>query len=161
MSKVCDHTSVGIVIKDKAGRFALLKRARFPVGIAPVAGHIDDHGSPEQAAKDEVSEELGLTVSDLATTNIYNRRVENTCRREAGDHHQWYVFEVTVEDTTLHPSKDETKGASWYTQGQLQSLADRTGAYRGGEIAETAWNDDPGIEEVWVPFLQELGYITV
>jgi NUDIX domain len=63
MTKQCDNTSVGVVIRDAEGRFALLKRAKFPVGIAPAAGHIDDHGSPEQAALDEVREELGIVLT--------------------------------------------------------------------------------------------------
>lgn len=160
MSKVCDHTSVGIVIRDSEGSFALLKRAKFPIRIAPVAGHIDDHGSPEQAAKDEVFEELGLTVSDLTKTNINDRRVDNKCRREGGDYHNWTVYETTVEDTTLRPSEDETKGAGWYSQEQLQALADRTKAYQAGKIPEAEWAEIPGLEEVWVSFLGELGYIT-
>jgi 8-oxo-dGTP pyrophosphatase MutT (NUDIX family) len=160
MSKVCDHTSVGIVIRDSEGRFALLKRAKFPIGIAPVAGHIDDHGSPERAAKDEVSEELGLTVLDLAKTNVYDRRVDNKCRRAGGDYHNWYLFTVTVDDTKLYPSEDETKGAAWYDLGQLQALADRTKSYRIGEVSEADWSDSPGLEEVWAHFLHELGYIS-
>src|SRR5487761_1087297 len=101
MSKICDHTSVGVIIHDQMGSLALLKRAKFPVGIAPAAGHIDDHGSPEQAARDEVYEELGIKVTDLAKTSISNRRVENKCRREGGDYHYWYVFEATIADATL------------------------------------------------------------
>ena len=159
--KICDNTSVGIVIRDKAGNFALLKRAKFPIAIAPVAGHIDDHGSPEQAALDEVSEELGLTVINLTKTPIYNRRMENKCRRIGGDHHNWYVFTTTVADTAMKPSEDETRGAGWYDKEQLQALVDRTKAYQAGEIAEDAWAENPGLEVVWVTFMSELGYITV
>jgi hypothetical protein len=108
-----------------------------------------------------VSEELGLAVSVLARTNIYDHRVDNKCRREGGDYHNWYLFEVTVDDITLRPSEDETKGAGWYDTEQLQSLADRTKAYQAGEVPEVDWNENPGLEEVWVPFLSELGYITV
>lgn len=160
MAKTCDHTSVGVVLRDQEGRFALLKRALFPVGIAPAAGHIDDHGGPEKAAKDEVSEELGVSVhGKLQRTAIYDRRVDNKCRREGGSYHHWYVFEATVEQTKLLPSPDETKGANWYMREDLQALANRTAAYHAGKISEEAWKTDPGLEEVWVPFLHELGYI--
>lgn len=160
MAKYCDHTSVGVILRDQEGKFALLKRALFPVGIAPAAGHIDDHGSPEQAAIDEAEEELGVSVKDkLQRTAIYDRRVDNTCRREGGDYHHWSVFEATIEPTELRPSPDETKGASWYDQNKLQALADRTEDYHAGKIAKDEWEANPGLEEVWVPFLSELGYI--
>jgi 8-oxo-dGTP pyrophosphatase MutT (NUDIX family) len=157
--KTCDHASVGVVIRDPQGRFALLKRAKYPIGIAPAAGHIDDHGSPEQAARDEVYEELGLSTNELQNTAIQDRRVDNKCRRIGGNYHQWYVYNVTVEDTALRPSKDETKGAAWFDKGELQTLADRTAAYHAGKIAESEWEANPGLEEVWVPFMRELGYI--
>jgi 8-oxo-dGTP pyrophosphatase MutT (NUDIX family) len=158
-TKECDHTSVGVVIRTREGKFALLKRARFPIGISPPAGHIDDHGTVEQAAEDEVFEELGLAVSGLKRTSIFGRRVSNQCRRPGGDYHRWYVFEAIVDNTELRPSEDETKGAAWYSHTELQTLADRTQAYRAGEVSEADWAEDPGLEEVWVPFLQELGYI--
>ena len=158
--KICDHASVGVVIRDRQGRFALLKRAKFPVGIAPAAGHIDDHGGAEQAAVDEVDEELGVSVKGkLQRTAIYDRRVDNKCRREGGNYHHWFVFEATVEPTELSPSTDETIGADWYDQTALQTLADRTATYLAGNISKEAWEANPGIEEVWVPFLRELGYI--
>src|ERR1019366_5810903 len=62
-AKLCDNKSVGIIVRNPEGSFALLKRAYFPIGYAPVAGHVDDHGSVEQAAVDEVIEEIDLTVT--------------------------------------------------------------------------------------------------
>lgn len=160
MAKVCDHTSVGVIVRNQEGKFALLKRAKFPVGIAPPAGHIDDHGGVEQAAEDEVYEELGISVKGkLQRTAIYERRVENRCRREGGDYHIWYIFKATIESSELRPSPDETKGADWYDQDGLQMFADRTAAYHTGKISEKDWTANPGLEEVWVPFMSELGYI--
>lgn len=159
MTKTCDNTSVGVVIRDGQGRFALLKRAKFPIGIAPAAGHIDGHGSPEQAALDEVREELGIKLEDLQKTKIYARRVENICRRPGGDHHTWYIYEASVADPILKPDKDETKGAAWYTGEQMQALADRTRAYRAGSVPEADWQANPGLEEVWLPFMEELGFV--
>lgn len=161
MKPKCDHTSVGIVVRDNEGRLALLKRAKFPVGIASPAGHIDDHGSAEQAAIDEVNEELGLHVEGLLQrTAIYDRRVENQCRREGGSYHRWYVFEATVEQTELLPSPDETKGADWYIRDDVQALANRNAVYHAGKLSQEEWESNPGLEDVWVLFLNELGYIT-
>lgn len=160
MKKRCDNTSVGVIIRDSQGRFALLKRAIFPVGIAPAAGHIDDHGSAEQAAKDEVHEELGIVLNDLGKTVIDARRMDNVCRRPGGDHHVWSVYEATVPTgTTLKPDKDETKGAGWYSAEQLQALADRTRAYHTGNVSEADWQANPGLEEVWLSFMVELGFV--
>jgi len=46
MTPQCDNKAVGVLIFDKDDRMLLLKRGRYPMGYAPVAGHIDDHGVP-------------------------------------------------------------------------------------------------------------------
>ena len=159
--EMCDNKSVGVVITNTEGELALLRRARFPIGIAPPAGHIDDHGSPEQTAVDEVHEELGLMISfgGLHKTAIQERRVDNQCRRPGGDHHNWTVFETNQFEGGLRPDPDETRGADWYEPELVQALADRTRALQAGQIPQVDWEADPGLEEVWVDFLSELGYV--
>jgi len=161
MTKICDHTSVGVIITGKDGALALLKRALFPVGIAPPAGHIDDHGSAEQAAIDEVSEEIGLRIAigDLKPTAVQNRRIDNQCRREDGTYHMWSVYEVTRWEGDIRPDPEETKGAAWYSHEQVQALADRTRLYQAGKIPEAEWQAEPGFEPIWLDFLMELGYV--
>jgi 8-oxo-dGTP pyrophosphatase MutT (NUDIX family) len=63
--KVCDNTSVGVIITNESGEYLMFDRNTFPPGTAPAAGHIDDHGSAEDAARAEVHEELGLHVVSL------------------------------------------------------------------------------------------------
>ena len=159
--KECDNRSVGVVISDETNRTALLRRARFPVGMAPPAGHVDGHGSPEEAAMAEVSEEIGLhlAASGLIKTRIQERRVANKCRRSGGDYHWWWVYEATVPNSNLRPDADETLGAGWYSAADLQKLADRYEAYRNGSIGEDAWQAEPGLEPVWYEFMGELGRI--
>ncbi len=161
MDKTCDHTSVGVVIRDAQGRFLLLKRARFPVGIAPPAGHIDDHGSAEQAALDEVQEELGLTIKpeDLHWTAIRDRRIDNQCRRTDGTYHVWTVYKAETFTGQLKPSADETKGAAWYTSNQVKALIAGTKNYETGNVAEEDWEANPGMEPIWASFFAELGYL--
>jgi 8-oxo-dGTP pyrophosphatase MutT (NUDIX family) len=161
MPKVCDNTSVGVVVKNIDGSFAILKRAKFPVGMAPPAGHIDDHGSAEQAALDEVEEELGLVIDpgDLQPTLIQKRRIDNRCSRDGGDYHLWSVYEADQFVGDISPDPEETKGAGWYTPKQLQRLADRTKAYRNGKVAQEDWEKNPGLEEIWLDFLTELRYV--
>ena len=162
MSKNCDNMSVGVIIQNSEGKIALLKRARFPVGIAPPAGHVDDHGSPKQAALDEVREELGLIIApdNLRPTGIQERKVNNQCRRPGGDHHVWWVYEANEFSGELVPDPEETKGADWYDATQLQSLADRTKAFRAGSVPADEWGANPGLEEIWLDFLVELGYVS-
>ena len=162
MPKICDNTSVGVVIQDRNGKLALLERARWPVGIAPVSGNIDDHGSPERAAIEEVEEEVGLitTKESLKKTKFQNHYLPNACRRTGGDHHTWWVYEVNDFAGEIRPSPDETKGASWYDRPQVQELADRTKALRAGTISQEEWEAPPGLEGLWLDFLAELGYVT-
>jgi 8-oxo-dGTP pyrophosphatase MutT (NUDIX family) len=159
--KNCDNMSVGVIIQSPEGEFALLKRARFPVGIAPPAGHVDEHGQPEQAAINEVHEELGLVIAinGLLSTVIQNRRVDNQCRRPGGDHHNWWVYESGEYSGDLSPDADETQGAGWYSPDDLQVLADRTKAFQAGQVSQQEWETSPGLEEVWLDFFTELGYI--
>lgn len=159
MTKECDNTSVGVIIENSDGRIALLERAKFPPGLAPPAGHIDEHGSPEQAAISEVREEIGLVIPPerLTLTPIANRLVHNKCRRSGGDHHYWTVFTATQKGL-LTPDTQETKGAGWFTQDQLQRLAEcALESEQGGADGQK----NPVLERVWVDFMTELGYCNI
>jgi 8-oxo-dGTP pyrophosphatase MutT (NUDIX family) len=161
MLKYCDHTSAAVIIRDSLGRFALLERARFPIGIAPASGHVDNHGSPEQAAVAEAAEELGLVVPAhaLRPTIIQGQLIRNPCRRIDGDHHTWWIYEAAEFSGALQPSPDETKGAGWYSQMQLQELAERTMRFEAGVVRHEAWEAQPGLEDVWVQLFTQLGYV--
>lgn len=159
--KICDNKSVGVVLLNEAGEMALLERGQFPVGMAPPAGHIDTHGSSEQAAVDEVSEEVGvvLAIDGLTRTVIDERCVDNVCRRTGGDYHVWTVYEGQSNDAELHPDQRETKGAGWFGRSAVQAFVNRTRAYQAGEVSEEEWVASPGMEPVWVDFLVELGHV--
>lgn len=89
----CDHTSVGVLITSPAG-LLVFERAAPPAGIAPVAGHIDQHGSPEQAARTEAAEEVGLVVTRLNL--LVQRWRPNQCRRPTGGSvgHRWWIYQA-------------------------------------------------------------------
>jgi 8-oxo-dGTP pyrophosphatase MutT (NUDIX family) len=160
-SKLCDNKSVGIIVRNPEGSFALLKRAFFPIGYAPVAGHVDDHGSVEQAAIDEVAEEIGLTITkeDLQPTAIAATRFNNHCRRRGGTYHDWWVYMVDHYSGEIVPDPEETKGADWYAPSELQQLADRTRDFQAQMIEQQDWVDAPGLEEIWVTMLVQLELI--
>lgn len=154
--KVCDNASVGVIVKNAAGEYLMFERATFPPGVAPAAGHVDEHGTVEEAARAEVHEELGLTVDFLMRVGGGWRR--NRCRRQPGPRgigHQWTVFHATVTGD-LNPSARETRNARWITADELQTLADRTATYARGALTDAQWAETPGIEPVWIAWLYDL-----
>ncbi|MBB4920955.1 NUDIX hydrolase [Streptosporangium saharense] len=158
---VCDHVSVGVIVQE-AGHDLLIRRAHYPYGWAPVAGHLDQHGDPEAAARQEMAEETGLTVRSLLHVNGGWR--PNRCRRlirggrPAG--HHWTIYSAEV-DGELSPSAAETMGAGWFSPAELQALAERTIAYAKGEIPEIEWLMTPGLEPVWLHWLTRARHISV
>ncbi len=157
--KICDNTSVGIIITDPDGKYLMFDRATFPPGTAPAAGHIDDHGTAEDAARAEVGEELGLNVVSLELAVEGWRH--NNCRRQRGPRgigHQWMIFKATVTGH-LVPSVRETKNVRWISPADVQALAARTRAYATGHISDDEFMDQPGIEPVWVQWLDAVGAI--
>lgn len=157
MEKICDHKSVGVIVGDQQNRLLMLDRARFPFGLAAPAGHVDDHGSLEKAAVEEVFEETGLNIStdDLIKVVDARRVDDNKCRRQNGDYHVWTVFRAENVVGDILPSPDETLGVAWYTSDELQSIADQT---RINQFHE-AQRGDKVLEKIWLDFLVELNYI--
>lgn len=161
VTKVCDNNSVGVLIRDMAGRYLMFRRATLPVGIAPPAGHIDDHGTADDAAIAEVSEEVGLTVVSLTPIVVQWRR--NICRRQygpLGPGHNWTVYRAEVIGD-VQASAAEALDADWYTSRQIQSLADRTIRYAHGWLSAEDYAEEPGLEPVWVGLLRDAGLIGV
>jgi ADP-ribose pyrophosphatase YjhB (NUDIX family) len=153
MAKICDHTSVGmVVIRD--GKILLNERMKYPFGYAPAAGHVDAHEtgdeSYEASAVRELWEEVGLTAVSLEL--VYEGRKENRCRREGGSWHYWKVYRVEVEGE-VNRSLDETKNVGWYDIEEINALAGKTTDYLNGEISEEEWQAHPGLETVWYDFL--------
>ncbi|MFB7014030.1 MULTISPECIES: NUDIX domain-containing protein [unclassified Streptomyces] len=158
---MCDNTSVGIVITDRQDRYLMFDRATFPAGAAPAAGHIDDHGSAEDAGRTEVEEELGLTVTTL--TRVTGGWRANPCRRRPGTRgtgHDWTVYQATVTGD-LTPSTRETKNVRWIAPDSLQELADRTVAHAQGRVTDAEFEAAPGIEPVWMQWLADIAAIDV
>jgi ADP-ribose pyrophosphatase YjhB (NUDIX family) len=144
LPKYCDHTSVGILIFDSEGKVLLIDRGTFPFGKAPPAGHVDDHGSYEEAARAEAFEEVGVRLGDGLELVSEGRR-ENPCRRVNGTWHYWKVFKTVLDhNQPLTLSEREVKSASWYTLAELADLG----------VLEPA--DDGPVESVWRKFLAEL-----
>ena len=155
MQKICDHTSVGMLVW-KDDRLLLIERARPPFGFAAPAGHVDGDPTYEIAAERELKEEVGLTTTNLVL--LTEGRRENHCRREDGTWHYWKVYQMTTMGD-VDRSKDETKQVNWYTREEIRAFAEKTEAYNRGEISEDEWSKNPGLEPIWCEWFKELNII--
>jgi ADP-ribose pyrophosphatase YjhB (NUDIX family) len=151
----CDHTSVGMLCW-RDGELLLIERRKPPYGFAPPAGHVDNHGSFEDAARQELLEEVGLVANELHL--LREGRKENPCRRPDGSWHYWRVYEVKASGVPKR-SMTETKQLGWYSREAIVHLAQRTAGYSGGDLDEQSWSADPGLEPVWCDWLRELGVL--
>lgn len=155
MPKNCDHTSVGMLVWQN-DRLLLIERKKLPFGFAPPAGHVDDKGTFQKAATEELFEEVGLRAQALELLTEGGKN--NPCRRQDGTWHYWKIYRV-VATGAIQPSSDETKQAGFYTKKNLQHLAKKTEQYLAGQISEKDWENSPGLEPVWHEWLTELKII--
>ncbi|MFD1547718.1 NUDIX hydrolase [Nonomuraea guangzhouensis] len=157
--KKCCRTSVGVLI-EQDGRYLMFERAKFPPGVAPVAGHaLDEHHTYEGAAYAEVREEVGLEVVDL--TLVWADFAANRCRRQLDDDdpgHEWRVYWAQVRGEVA-PSEEETRNVRWVEIAELQELANITMAYANGHLTDGEFAERPGLEPVWVEWFYHLGHI--
>lgn len=157
VTKNCDNTSVGVLVfrdTDAGRELLLIERKKYPPGLAAPAGHVDDHGSFEAAARAELQEEVGLTAQSLAL--IDKGRMNNPCRRPGGDWHYWCVYMAAVSGNTVSPSATETKGYLWVAREVMEDLL------AGGAITREDSNGHPQevtLEPVWRDIFEKVGIL--
>jgi len=149
--QLCDHTSVGVLV-FRDDKLLLIDRKRPPFGFAAPAGHVDDHGNPndteeeryEKAAVAELKEETGLIATSL--TLVAEGRKDTPCRR-GGAWHYWRIYRAeTTGDLQL--SDEETHGHLWCSKEQIKELlAGKPVRIEGKEAY---------LEPVWREWLSEL-----
>jgi ADP-ribose pyrophosphatase YjhB (NUDIX family) len=152
---ICDHTSVGILVWRGAD-LLLIERRNAPIGYAPPAGHVDEQGSFERAAKLELYQEVGLVADQLEL--LAEGRKDNRCRRENGTWHYWKIYEANVSGQ-VRLSPRETRGFIWAAPRVVQELVERTERYSRNLIDEMEWITKPGLEPIWVEWFKELNII--
>ncbi|MFA6158341.1 MAG: NUDIX domain-containing protein [Candidatus Paceibacterota bacterium] len=155
MAKQCDHTSVGVFVRD-GDKLLLIERARPPYGFAVPAGHVDGDATFEIAAARELKEEVGLDAGPMKL--IFEGRKNNPCRRDGGTWHEWRLYDTTRVGE-LRRSEDETKRANWYDKDEIRLLAGKTEARLGSKISDEEWDKSPGLEPVMYEFFKELKLI--
>lgn len=114
-----------MLIASPAG-LLVFERATPPAGIAPVAGHIDQHGGPEQAAHTEAAEEVGLEVTHLHL--LLQQWRPNRCRRPTKDTvgHRWWIYQAEASGP-IRPSTREVRAPDGYTPTSSSAVALREG----------------------------------
>ena len=135
----CDHTSVGVLIYNHNHELLLIERATFPFGLAPVAGHVDQHASYEDAAIAEAREEVGLEITDLCL--VAEGRQENPCRRVNGSWHYWKVYKAHATGAVQLNLREATR-AEWCDRRRLKEL---------GLVSDEENQDSPAfLKGVWL-----------
>jgi ADP-ribose pyrophosphatase YjhB (NUDIX family) len=159
----CDNASVGVLVTDHQGRLLMIRRASFPVGIAPVAGHVfDEHTGYEEAAYAETEEEVGMLARGLVDTGVGGWRPNRCSAEDKGDDprapgHDWKIYTAVGSGTPR--TTEEAKSVGWYTNARIQGLAERTARYALGDITAADFEASPGLEPVWVGFFKGLGIV--
>lgn len=158
----CCGTSVGVIIADPAENVLMITRGWFPVGVAPVAGHVADaHTDAAAAAVAETQEETGLTLT--AQRTLWRGWLPNLCASPPAapvpGHHWTLVAATAVGDLTPDPT--ETRGAAWYAPAEVSALAQRTLAHAYGEVGAEEFAAAPGLEPVWVEHLATAGRLEI
>jgi 8-oxo-dGTP pyrophosphatase MutT (NUDIX family) len=159
--KQCDGHSIGVIIVDAKNQVLIGDRADG-AGAAPIAGHVyDAHLSPRAAARAEVLEEVGLTVTTL--TEITSGYRANRCKRgdsPTGPGHTWHIYRArAVGQLDVDPGS--YTNVRWATVEELRELTERTIAYARGRVSAAEWAERPGIELVWVLWLQMAAIVDV
>src|SRR3989344_4619500 len=120
--KTCDNKSVGIIVRDKEGKILFIERKKYNFGFAPPSGHLDGD-TPEDAARKELEEEVGLSAQGLKF--LLEKTLNNPCKREGGTEHRWHVYEAVDWRGEIKPSEDEVKSYLWLSPEDINSMAKR------------------------------------
>jgi 8-oxo-dGTP pyrophosphatase MutT (NUDIX family) len=131
MSDICNHTSVGVILKQ-GEKILLIKRRKFPISFACPAGHVDEGEDFEQAAIREIDEEVGLTITNLQL--VLSETLQNPCRRKDGTYHDWKVYSADYHGEVVLAT-DEATEYCWVSQQELKKLLHGNGE----DVLDPAW----------------------
>ncbi len=119
------HRIVSVFVQDEAGRLLLQLRAAhakmFPGCWDPAAGgHVDLGSSYEQAATDELIEEIGVRVaaSDLKELGTFRTNTTLEDGRIINQFERVYLAHI-LQSTELKLAPDEVRELKWFTPDEL------------------------------------------
>lgn len=86
--------NAAVIVTDGAGRVLLCERADLPGAVQTVQGGIDADETPEQAAKRELNEEIGLTHSQFELIQSLPEPMRYTWPEEV---RQWFIDRAELD----------------------------------------------------------------
>jgi ADP-ribose pyrophosphatase YjhB (NUDIX family) len=120
MSKICDHTSVGVIVIND-GKALLMEGRLPPYGVIIPAGHMDQDINPVSAALRELKEETGLHTTATKMILIFTGLVNNNCGR-GGSYHHWHLYITYSPHGELKLCTRETQGYNWCDKKTLSEI---------------------------------------
>ena len=112
------HYSVGALIK-KGDKYLLIDRVDPPLGLAGLAGHINEGEVPEETLLRKVREESGLTIKNHSL--LFEEEVGwNWCRAGVQSHY-WYIYKCEVEGEVQN-NPEASKSIGWYSADEIKKL---------------------------------------
>lgn len=122
--KICNNTSVGVVVVSPEKKILCMYRIAKPEGWACPAGHVDPgETSIVGAASRELQEEVNLSLPDNRFSLLWEGSLKNQCSRMHGSHHYWWVYKVEVTRSEMksinNNEPDKCKKLEWFTVDNL------------------------------------------
>jgi len=118
------HRIVSIFVEDDQGRMLLQLRSPH-VQVYPncwdqaAGGHVDEGQSYDQAAANELAEEIGLHNAELETLGTHRSNSEDE-GRIINQFERVYVVRVP-HDVALRPEAEEVSKLQWFTPAELKA----------------------------------------
>jgi len=119
------HYAVGAIIKKyQSDEYLLFRRRLYPEGCYTIpAGHLEKDEPSEIAVIREVYEETKLAIIPSTFELLYEKEIEDRCRRGA-DYHVWSLyFGECIGDASLSYEGDIL---GWYRKDEIISLPELT-----------------------------------
>jgi len=112
--------TVDCVLYDPRGRVLLIRRKNDPFegGYALPGGFVDVGETIEDACRREVSEETGVTATDLRLVGIYSDP-----KRDPREHTVSAVFLAVLDKPATPKAGDDAAAAEWVEDWRGKSLA--------------------------------------
>lgn len=112
------HLGVVAIIKNKDGKYLLLKRRIYPWGYAFVSGHVDKGENIEEALRREIKEEIDANIKSYK----FLFKIEQNQRCIMLFYKQVnYVYECEIDDSNIKKNF-ESVSAGWYSPKEIKRL---------------------------------------